>query len=143
MIAPALALAALVAGAAPATIAAGLTPQGRDLAAERHAAAIAALDRDHGPRAVVALGELRELADQVPDRTRAIQALARLLEDPGADAEIRALARLRLAREERARGNLHRAAAQIGKLGVVGRWLVLGPFDDEGGGGLDLSLIHI
>ncbi len=135
MIAPALALAALL--AAPTPSGQGPAPRGRDLAAERHAAAIAALDRDHGPRAVVALGELRELADQVPDRTRGLQALARLLDDPRADAEIRSLARLRLAREERARGNLNRAAAQVGKLGAVTGWLVIGPFDDEGKSALD------
>jgi tetratricopeptide (TPR) repeat protein len=140
MIAPALALAALLAATAPAAppdTAAGAAPPGRDLAAERHAAAIAALDRDHGPRAVVALAELRELAGQVPDRTRAILALQRLLEDPGADAEIRAVARLRLAREERARGNLQRAAAQVARLGFVTRWLVIGPLDDEGRRALD------
>src|SRR5512137_745766 len=137
MIAPALALAALLAAAAPATVASGFTPQGRDLAAERHAAAVAALDRDHGPSAVVPMATLRELADQVPDRTRGIQALGRLLDDPRADPELRALARLRLAREERARGNLQRAAIQVGRLGAVTRWLVIGPFDDEGRRALD------
>ncbi len=130
MTAPLLALCALLA-AAPLPAAPGAEAP-RDLAAERVAAAIAALDRDHGPRAVVAMAELRELADQVPDRTRAMLALGRLLDDPAADAELRALARLRLAREERARGNLQRAATHLGKLGFVGRWLVIGPFDDEG-----------
>ena len=138
MFAAPLALVTLLAAAAPrAAPGAASPPAARDLAAERHAAAIAALDRDHGPRAVVALTELRELADQVPDRTRGIQALGRLLDDPAADAEIRALARLRLAREERARGNLQRASAQIARLGFVSRWLVLGPLDDEGRSALD------
>ena len=131
MNAPLLALAALL-SAAPAPPARRVAPGGRDLAAERQSAALAALDRDHGPRAVVPLAELRELADQVPDRTRGILALGRLLDDPDADAEVRALARVRLAREERARGNLQRAAAQLGKLGFVTRWLAIGPFDDEG-----------
>jgi tetratricopeptide (TPR) repeat protein len=133
------ALAALLAAAPAATAPRGDAPA-RDLAATRHAAAVAALDRDHGPGAVVALTELRELADQVPDRTRGLQALGRLLDDPGADPEIRALARLRLAREERARGNLQRAAAQVARLGHVTRWLVIGPFDDEGKGALDRPL---
>ncbi len=147
MIAPLLALAALLlaapaAQAAPAALATPATPTApaapprspapRDLAAERQAAALNALDRDHGPRAVVPLTVLRELADQVPDRTRAMLALSRLLDDPAADPELRALARVRLAREERARGNLQRAAAQLGRLGFVTRWLVAGPLDDEG-----------
>jgi tetratricopeptide (TPR) repeat protein/transglutaminase-like putative cysteine protease len=136
MITPLLALTALLVTAAP-SARTQPAPFARDLAAERHAAAIAALDRDHGPRAVVALTELRELADQVPDRTRGIQALARLLDDPAADPELRALARLRLAREERARGNLQRAATQLARLGIVTRWLVMGPFDNEGNLGLD------
>ena len=137
MIAPAFALVALLAAAAPTPSGPRPASRSRDPAADRHAAAILALDRDHGPRAVVAMAELRALADQVPDRTRGIQALARLLDDPGADAEIRALARIQLAREERARGNLQRAAAQLGKLGAVTRWLVIGPFDDEGRSALD------
>ncbi len=137
MIAPTLALAAVLAAAAPLPPGARPPPRSRDLAAELHAAAILALDRDHGPRAVVALAELRALADQVPDRTRGIQALARLLDDPGSDPEIRALARAQLAREERARGNLRRAAAEVGRLGAVARWLVIGPFDDDGKNALD------
>jgi len=131
MIAPLLALAALLAAPAPQAAPQAPAP-GRDVAADRSAAAIAALDRDHGPRAVVPLAELRELADEVPDRSRGILALGRLLDDADADAEIRGLARARLAREERARGNLQRAAAQVGKLGFVTRWLVIGPLDDEG-----------
>jgi cellulose synthase operon protein C len=137
MIAPSLALVVLLAAAAPTPSGLRFAPRGRDLAAERHAAAILALDRDHGPRAVVALAGLRELADQVPDRTKGIQALSRVLDDAGADAEIRALARAQLAREERARGNLQRAAAQVARLGAVTRWLVIGPFDDEGKGAHD------
>jgi tetratricopeptide (TPR) repeat protein len=109
----------------------------RDPAAERFTAALAALDRDHGPRAVVALRELSQAVDDTGDRPRAILALARAAEDVAADPTIRALARQRLSAQELARGNLSKAAAHLARLGLVERWLVVGPFDDEGKKGLD------
>ena len=54
--------------------------------------------------------------------------------------EVRALARFRLAELERARGNLQRSAAHLRRLGFVGAWTVVGPFDDEGKRGFDAVL---
>jgi tetratricopeptide (TPR) repeat protein/transglutaminase-like putative cysteine protease len=111
----------------------------RDPDAERLVAALASLERDRGPEAVVALAELDEVIDAAPDRAQAAQALARLADDPGADPEVRDLARHRLAAQEVSRGNLQKAAAQRARLGFVERWLVVGPFDDEGKKGLDVA----
>src|SRR6266511_4063379 len=67
-------------------------------------------------------------------------ALARLADDRSAHPEARALARFRLAGIERARGNLQRSAAHLRRLGFVGGWSVIGPFDDEGKRGFDVVL---
>jgi tetratricopeptide (TPR) repeat protein/transglutaminase-like putative cysteine protease len=111
----------------------------RDPDAERLAAALEVLGQERGPEAVVALHELDEVLDAAPDRSRAMQVLARLAEAPAADPEVRALARERLASLEVSRGNLQKGAAQRARLGLVERWLAIGPFDDEGKKGLDLA----
>src|SRR6266511_2384899 len=67
-------------------------------------------------------------------------ALARLADDRSAHPEARALARFRLAGVERARGNLQRSAAHLRRLGFVGGWSVIGPFDDQGKRGFDVVL---
>ncbi len=143
---PALALAlALLAAAPPAPTPAASPAAGagdaapRDLAAERLAAALAGLAQARGPAAVVPLDALASLSDEVPDRAQVVTALARFIEDPATDPELRALARHELARQEVARGNPQRAAALRTRLGFVDRWLVLGPFDDEGKRGHDTA----
>ena len=114
-------------------------PQPADPSAARHAAALAALDRDHGPRALLAIRELAQVADEQPERAQGVLALGRAADDPGADPEIRALARHRQAAQELARGNAQRGAALLARLGFVERWLLLGPFDDEGKKGLETA----
>ncbi len=136
-LAPLVTALALLAAAPAAALSPPAAP--RDPDAERLAAAVASLERERGPEAVVALHELAEVVDAAPDRARAVQALARLADDPGADPEVRALARHRLAGQETARGNLRHAALQRARLGFVERWLVVGPFDDEGKKGLDAA----
>src|SRR6266540_6445550 len=91
-------------------------------------------------RAVSALADLDGLANEVPDLARVASVLARLADDRSAHPEARALARFRLAGIERARGNLQRSAAQLRRLGFVGAWSVVGPFDDEGKRGFDVVL---
>ncbi|HEX9399992.1 MAG TPA: DUF3857 domain-containing protein [Anaeromyxobacter sp.] len=91
-------------------------------------------------RAVSALADLGGLADEVPDLARVASVLARLADDRSAHPEARALARFRLAGVERARGNLQRSAAHLRRLGFVGGWSVIGPFDDEGKRGFDVVL---
>ena len=108
-----------------------------DPSAARYAAALQALDRDHGPGALLPMRELQQVVDEQPDRAQAVLALGRLADDPGADPELRALARARQAAQELARGNVQRSAMLLGRLGFVERWLVAGPFDDEGKKGLE------
>ncbi len=91
-------------------------------------------------RAVAALAGVDGLADEAPDLARVAAILARLADDRTAHPEARALARFRLAELERARGNLQRSAAQLRRLGFVGAWSVVGPFDDEGKRGFDVVL---
>ena len=113
-------------------------PAGRDLVAERLAAAVASLDQDRrGPRGLAAIARLAELEDDLPELARAAGAYGRVAEDPAADPEVRAAARYRLAAVERARGNPRRSEAQVRQLGFVGAWRVAGPFDDEGKRGLE------
>jgi cellulose synthase operon protein C len=132
----------LVAGAARAAEFPALPPpEGRDPVAERFAAAAAALDRDRkGPRGLAALAELDALSDDLPDLARLAGVYARAADDRDADPEVRALARFRLAGVELARGNLQRRDAALKRLGLVTRWQVIGPFDDEGRAGYDAVL---
>lgn len=132
---PLVPLAALLLALRPAPAAATTA----DPDAARLAAALAGLEQGRGPEAVVALHELGEVVDAAPDRARAIQALAHVADDPGADPALRALALDRQADQEVARGNLQRAAALRARLGLVDRWLAVGPFDDEGKKGLDTA----
>jgi len=83
-------------------------------------------------RGIALVAELAALADEAPDLARVATILAQAADDRGAHPEVRALARLRLAEVERARGNLQRSAALLKRLGFVGAWKIAGPFDDEG-----------
>jgi tetratricopeptide (TPR) repeat protein len=104
-----------------------------DLAAARLRAAEVELAQERrGPRGIVPLARLEDLEDDAPDLSVLARAYADAAADPATDAEIRGLARFRLAAVERARGNLQRSARELGKLGLVTRWKVIGPFDDEG-----------
>ncbi|MFY3746518.1 DUF3857 domain-containing protein [Anaeromyxobacter sp. Red801] len=135
---PAALLALCLASTGPARALSPLPPPtGLDPDAERAAAAVAALDRERrGPRGLAALAELDALADDLPELAHVAAAYARAADDREAHPEVRALARFRLAEVERARGNLQKEAASLRRLGFVGRWRVIGPFDDEGKRGL-------
>jgi len=91
------------------------------------------LTRDRkGARGIVPLARLADLEDSAPDLAALARAYGAAVDDPATDAEVRALARFRLAAVERSRGNPQRSAAQLRHLGLVDRWKVIGPFDDEG-----------
>ena len=123
----ALSLALVAPGAAPA-----------DPAAAEFAAAVAELERERtDPRAIVLLARIHELEPTLADASKAARAYEAVADDPRAHAEVRALARWRLAGVERARGNLRKAEAELAKLGFVRRWWVAGPFDNEGRRGLE------
>jgi len=131
-----LALAALLCLASAPSVSAAPPPP-RDPIAERIAAVGEALARDRRePRAAALLAELGSLEEEAPDLARIAALYGRLADDAEALPEVRALARLRLAQVERARGNLQRHAAQVKRLGFVTDWRAIGPFDDEGKRGL-------
>jgi tetratricopeptide (TPR) repeat protein len=133
----ALVLVLLTAAGAPAAPAAA--GPGDPVAAELDAAA-RALARDRGgPRGLAALARLDAIEPEVQDLARLALAYQRTVEDRGAHPEVRALARLLLARAERARGNLQREAALLRRAGFLGRFAIAGPFDDEGRRGHDLA----
>ena len=105
----------------------------REPASDRLARVEADLARDRrDPRGIADLAALGALLDEAPDLAPVAAALARIADDGAAHPEVRALARFRLAAVERARGNLRRSDAQLARLGLLGRFLVAGPFDDEG-----------
>jgi transglutaminase-like putative cysteine protease/Flp pilus assembly protein TadD len=111
---------------------------GRDPVAERLSAALSDLERDRrDPRALADLARLAELEDEAPDLARLARVYSQAASERAAPAEVRALARLQLARLERARGNLNRAQAELRRLALLREWQVVGPFDDEGKRGHD------
>jgi cellulose synthase operon protein C len=65
------------------------------------------------------------------------EALRSLASDARVTPPLRAYAGLLEAYARRRRGDLSGAKARITSLGFVGRWVVAGPFDNEGKGGLD------
>jgi cellulose synthase operon protein C len=91
------------------------------------------------PRAIGLVGEIAALADEAPDLSRIAADLARVAEDRSAHPEVSALARLKLADLEKARGNPQRSAALLRRLGFVQAWRIAGPFDDEGKRGFDAA----
>jgi tetratricopeptide (TPR) repeat protein len=133
---PALAAALVLAARAPAAPRPAGLP--REPASERLARLEEELARDkRDARGVADLAGVDALAADVADLARLAALLARIADDRGADPEVRALARFRLAAVERSRGNLQRSAAQRRRLGFVEGFLVAGPFDDEGRRGFD------
>ncbi len=112
----------------------------RDPVAQELAAAAKELERDrHLPRGLVSLARLEQIHDQVEDLPRLAAAYARTADDPSALPEIRSLARYQLARVDRSRGNLQKAAAELRRLGFLATWKVIGPFNDEGKAGFDAT----
>jgi tetratricopeptide (TPR) repeat protein/transglutaminase-like putative cysteine protease len=104
-----------------------------DPAAARLEALSEELQRDaRTPRGIVPLAGIAALADDAPDLARVAAAYAKVVDDRGANPEVRALARFRLAGVERTRGNLQKMSAQLRRLGFVTSWKIAGPFDDEG-----------
>ncbi len=89
-----------------------------------------------GPFAYVALRKLWQEWDR-GDPTEVEEALTEIEEGAGVAAPVRAYAGLLHAYARRRRGDLDGAQARVQKLGYVKSWLVVGPFDNEGKGGLD------
>lgn len=73
------------------------------------------------------------------DPTEVEEALRSVATDGRITPPLRAYAGLLEAYARRRRGDLAGAKSRIAALGFVGRWVVAGPFDNEGKGGLDRS----
>jgi Flp pilus assembly protein TadD len=115
-------------GAAGGAHADRLAVLGNELARDRRSA-----------RGLAVLAEIAELADEAPDLAKLAAVYGRAADDRHAHAEVRALARFRLAELERSRGNLQRSAAHLRRLGFLTAWRAVGPFDDEGRRGFEVA----
>jgi tetratricopeptide (TPR) repeat protein len=115
-------------------------PGAADPLNERFAAAAAALDHDRrSPEGLASLMALGGLEGDLPDLGKLAAVYERTAGDAAAWPEVRAMARFRLSELERSRGNLHRAEAHLKRLGFVGGWQVMGPFDDGGKRGMSTA----
>lgn len=89
-----------------------------------------------GPGAYVAMRRLWREWDQ-GDPAAVEEAIREVANDPRASAPVKAYAGLLEAYARRRRGDLDGARARTASLGYLSRWLVVGPFDNEGKGGFD------
>jgi hypothetical protein len=88
-----------------------------------------------GPAAYVALRRVWSEWDR-GDPIEVEEVLHEAALDPGTPAPVRVYAALLEAYARRRRGDLDGAHARIEKLGYVGRWMLVGPFDNDGKTGL-------
>ncbi len=97
-----------------------------------------AIAASSGPSRVARLREALASWDEV-DPVRLEEALRAAAEDSKSDPATRAHALLLLADARKKRGDLGGADALRAQLGFVESWLVVGPFDNAGGSGLDTA----
>ncbi len=93
------------------------------------------VERARGPEAYAAMRRLWLEWDQ-GDPAEVEELLRGLADEPRLGAPAKAYAGLLEAYARRRRGDLDGARARVSRLGYVGRWLVAGPFDNEGKAGL-------
>ncbi len=91
-----------------------------------------------GPLAYASLRKLWAEWDR-GDPAQVEEMLHEVASDRGEPAPIRSYAGLLEAYARRRRGDLDGARTAIGKLGYVGRWMLVGPFDNEGKTGLAIA----
>ncbi len=92
--------------------------------------------RSRGPAAYVALRRLWREWDQ-GEPAGVEEAIREVADDAQVAAPVRAYAGLLDAYARRRRGDLDGARARTASLGYLSRWLVVGPFDNEGKAGFD------
>ncbi len=88
-----------------------------------------------GPLVYVALRRLWQEWDR-GDPTELEEVIHEVTSDTAQPAHVRAYAGLLEAYARRRRGDLDGARARIARLGYVSRWMIVGPFDNEGKAGL-------
>jgi tetratricopeptide (TPR) repeat protein len=92
----------------------------------------------HGPQAYVALRKVWAEWDR-GDPADVEEVLHAVAKDTAEPAPARAYAGLLEAYARRRRGDLEGARARIARLGYVGKWMLVGPFDNEGKAGLAMA----
>jgi tetratricopeptide (TPR) repeat protein/transglutaminase-like putative cysteine protease len=95
----------------------------------------ALLQAAKGPEAYAALRDVWRLWDRA-DPTQVEAAIGNWARAPDTAAPLRVYAGLLEAYARRRRGDFDGATLAVQKLGFVGRWLAVGPFDNEGKAGL-------
>ncbi|WP_437620779.1 DUF3857 domain-containing protein [Sorangium sp. So ce1151] len=96
----------------------------------------AAVRAARGPEVYGALRELWRTWDRA-DPTQVEEAIASIAEGGATSAPARVYAELLSAYARRRRGDLDGAVARVQKLGFIGRWATIGPFDNENKAGFD------
>ena len=124
-------LAAVIASLLPAAPARADVADRLPKLAELHAE----IESSRGPLAYVGLRKLWAEWDR-GDPAQVEEQLHAVATDSAEPAPIRAYAALLEAYARRRRGDLDGARARVDKLGYVGKWMLVGPFDNEGKGGL-------
>src|SRR5262249_52825746 len=71
------------------------------------------------------------------DAAQVEESLASCAEDKATSAPAKVYTELLLAYARRRRGDLEGSTARVKKLGFVNRWMVVGPFENEGKAGFD------
>jgi cellulose synthase operon protein C len=128
-----LVLAVFIAGAVPSQASAEVSTRLGKLAELRDDVV-----RAQGPLAYTALRRAWREWDQ-GDPTEVEEILVEVASDGSVSPPTRAYAGLLAAYARRRRGDLDGARKKVAALGYVDRWMVLGPFDNEGKAGLDKS----
>ena len=122
-----------------AVVLAAPVPEARAEASDRlvHLAALRAEVRQaRGPLAYFALRKVWAEWDR-GDPAEVEEVLSEIAADPGEPPPMQAYAALLQAYARRRRGDLDGARTRIAHLGYIGRWMLVGPFDNDGKAGLD------
>ncbi|MBI4702797.1 MAG: hypothetical protein HY744_16885, partial [Deltaproteobacteria bacterium] len=101
---------------------------------------LAAIRAARGPEAYAALRELWQAWEEI-DPVQVEEALTAVAEDGALGAPLRAYAGALRAHARWRRGDRQGAELAIRRLGFVTEWLVVGPFDNEGKGGLGQAFV--
>jgi tetratricopeptide (TPR) repeat protein len=98
----------------------------------------AQVSASHGPMSYLALRKVWSEWDR-GDPTEVEETLRGAAVDPAIAPSVRAYAGLLEAYARRRRGDLDGARSRIAHLGYVGNWMAVGPFENDGKGGLDAA----
>jgi tetratricopeptide (TPR) repeat protein/transglutaminase-like putative cysteine protease len=84
----------------------------------------------HGPEVFAALRDVWRMWDRA-DPAQVEEAISSVVQGAGVPPEVKVYASLLEAYARRRRGDLDGAAARIARLGFVGKWITVGPFEND------------